>query len=345
MYLSNLTMEDVSCPYKLSIAIINAYIMPSISVLGVILNLMSVIVLIQISKRKSAYSNMLNYLLFKSVNDGLQFLINAFTPFYFCIHCENSHSYIIIIWYIYFFYYAEDVFMLSSSLMELMASFDCCIRIAEKMKLCYSKRIPYIIIPFIQVFAAIYYVHLLFEFKIEPLNSFENSGKIQSYKYVLTDFYYSKVGKFFRIGHVVIRDIIPFLLLILINVFIILKFRTAVKRKLKLNQSINQTRSVQAAINAEKKNQIMILLSGLNFMIGHFGLILYYIQPFQASPEFWTCFVEFYYLPYYLSFVVNVFLYYVFNKNFRNQFCNNLRFLFNQKPKNNNSSVISNLTR
>ena len=345
MNLSNLTVEDVSCPDKLSIAIINAYIMPAISVLGVILNLMSVIVLFQISKRKSAYSNMLYYLLFKSINDGLQFLINVFTPFYFCIHCENSHSYIIIIWYIYFFYYAEDVLMLCSSLMELMATFDCCIHIVEKMKFCYSKKIPFIIAPFIQVFATIYYVPLLFEFKIEQLISFEHSVKIQSYTYVLTDFYYSKAGKLFRIGHVVIRDIIPFMLLILLNFFIILKFRTEVKRKLKLNHNMKQTKSVQAAINADKKNRIMILLSGLNFMIGHFGLILYYIQPFQASPQFWSCFVEFYYLPFYLSFVVNVFLYYVFNKNFRNQFCNNLRFLFNQKPKNNNSSVISNLTR
>ena len=321
----NISLEFMECQYKLPVSIINAYIQPVISVIGIFLNVLSVIVFLQISKKNKNYSNMFKYFLVKSLDDGIRFVIYSFSPFYFCLNCENTHSYEIVTWYIYFYLYAARGLEMGSSLMAVMATFECFIRIAGKLKFLHSKIITITIISLVHLIAFSNSVYIILGNKITPLTLVYFKNQTIYYKRDRSAFIFKAEIVILRNFDAILSHIIPFVLLILFNIFIILQLKKTSKLKLLLHQHILQNKSIKAALNSKKKNQIMVILSGLNFMIGHFGIILLRFRLSFWSEQSWNCFSFFYGLIFSLSLVINVFFYYFLNNHFRNQLHMNFR--------------------
>ena len=68
----------------------------------------------------------------------------------------------------------------------------------------------------------------------------------------------------------------------------------------------------------------MTVLSGVNCMIGHIGMILYGFKS-PVSQQIWHCIYNVSNLLYSFSFIINVFFYYFYNNHFRHQILINLR--------------------
>ena len=182
---NDITLRNQICPYRLPVSIINGFIQPVFSLLGIFLNFLSVILFLQLSKKNNSYSNMLKYLLIMSTDDGMRFIIISFSSFYFCLDCEQIHSYETVVWFIYFYLYSARSFEMSGSFMEVMATFECYIRITERLKFFHSKSIPIIVIPLLHLISFIYEIPYFFEFKIVPLNlnNFSNQTVYFTYSY------------------------------------------------------------------------------------------------------------------------------------------------------------------
>ena len=318
----NLSSIATGCPNIILGSIINTYITPAISVFGLVLNFLSAVVFIQISKKNKIFINMVKYIFIKSIVDGIIMVITIFSPFYYCPSCEKTRSYASVFWLIYFHIYAEKALQLCSSIMEVMATFECCIQISRKLKFCYPKYISLIKVPLIHVFAFIYCSHHHFDYKILPLNP---PSQTIYYRYSYTEFYYSDIGYVLRYGETVLMRILTFSLLIILNSFIFLTFKKTAKRKMKLNQRIDQNNALKHAFDAEKRNQIMIILSELNFIVGQFGTFLVNFRTPELEGVF-ICLYHVFYMIYLMSLILNFFLYYFFNKNFRIQVSKYLKF-------------------
>ena len=305
-------LDNSECSFKEVVFIINFYIVPIISAIGFFLNLLSALVFYQISKNNS-FGNMFYYLFFKSIDDAVQFIIQVFAPFYYCYNCHNSHSYMVIVWYIWFFYYAELICELCSAYMEILATFDCYISINGYLKCCKSKYLAYILILIVHFFAFIYYIYVIYSFDIVPVKS---EQKQTFYHFGYTKFYYTVFAYTLRIMHTMLRDVSAFILLILLNILILFTFKKSMERKKNIG-----SKNLKSIRKAERNNTRLILYSGINYIIGHIAIFMFYM-PFDQlikSTNFWSCFVGTLSLPFYLSYFFTFFLYFFFNKQYRHK--------------------------
>ena len=308
---------DSSCSLKELVFIINVYIVPIISGIGVFLNLFSALVFYQILKNNS-FGNMFYYLFFKCIDDAVQFIIQVFAPFYYCYNCHNSHSYMVIVWYIWFFYYAELICELGSAYMEILATFDCYITINGYLKCCKSKYLAHTLILMVHLFASIYYIYAIYSFEVVPVQSVNEQ---KNYDFGYTQFYYTDFAHTLRIMHTMLRDVSAFILLIILNFLILITFKKSMERKKKIlrqNQKHNGSKNFTCIEKADRNNTRLIFFSGINYMMGHIGPILVYM-PFDESTDFWSCFFDIHLLPFYLSYFFTFFLYFSFNKQFRHK--------------------------
>ena len=314
--------HDISCPHTTGVFVTTYILIPIISFIGIIANLFSTVVFFRMLKNIKLDGQMFKYLFFKSLNDLFQFVFQIFSILYFCPGCESRRSYAAIVWFIGFLYYAESVVELCSAWLEILATFDCFCLITNRFKWFTSKRLSNCLIAGIQIYSTLFYIFWLFSFEIIQL-----PGPIVSYNYYPTSFYFTVLNQYLRYIHTLSRDVIVFVILVLLNFLILLTFKRNVSTKLRLLATVELSnftnisnwkpkRIVTNAKKAEKRTKIMISLIGLNYLIGHIGPILYYI-PFEASATFWSCFEYFQLIPFYVSYLSNILIYYSFNKHFR----------------------------
>jgi hypothetical protein len=112
--------------------------MPAISVIGVIGNTYTIVVLALIIRYEKQIGHMFKYLLAKAVHDQIHFIVQSFAPLYYCTYCSTFQTYASQVWYIYFFFYVECINELSSAFFELMATFDCLITLKKKLAFCHK---------------------------------------------------------------------------------------------------------------------------------------------------------------------------------------------------------------
>ena len=315
-------MEDTSCPLVNASKFIYYYLLPVISAIGILSNLFSTIVFYQIIKMVKVNGRMYNYLFLKSINDLLQFIFQIFSPVYYCVQCETSRSYGSIVWYIGFFYYAECVVEIISGWLEVLATLDCLVIITKRAKFINSKLFAICAISFLHIYAPIFYLFWFFSLDIVVDTSVTTSV---SYTSQMNPFFYTDFARYMRYLHSIVRDFVVFITLVILNFFILIFLKKNTLRKKDLLKSDKHTASAE---KAEKNNELMIMLIGINYLIGHFGSILYYV-PFPASPQFWNCFYDFNLIPFYISYIDNNLMYYFFNKNFRKYANQNLKSILN----------------
>jgi hypothetical protein len=342
----NLTTVRTGCPLAAS-AITYNYVLPVISALGIVVNLFSSIVFYLMNKNIKLPGQMFKYFFLKSVNDMLQFVFQIFSPVYYCDGCTEKTTYGGAVWYIAFFYYAECVVELCSSWLEVFATLDCLVIITKKFRFINTKTFCYTASILIHVYALVYYLFWFFSLSIEK--------DIDSDYFIVktTEFYTTKLVVIMRYIHTIQRDLIVFILLLLLNILIFIQFKSNTTRKVKLlnvknkiqktthvsfsvgDMTTNQTverNKYRSAEKAERNNRNMIVLVAINYFIGHFGSILYYI-PFPASAEFWSCFYDLDLTPFYLSYIIHNVFYFIYNKHFYKYTMEIIRFLISPFSK------------
>ena len=306
--MNNLTKEidETFCRYNRISIIIDYYTIPSISVVGILTNLFNSIVFYKIIGNIKVNGQMFKYLLLKSLNDLVVFFIYILKLFYYCKECDKTRSYATIVCYIVFYNYLNFVGLLFSGFLEMCAAIDCYLTISKKLTFLNSRLFSNILIASMLAFSSIFYIYSIFNYEIK-----ENSNGHFHYK--KSEFYHSSIGSAFRYAHVLLRDVIIFMVLIVVNMLILVEIKKSTHRKKKLTESFETNLN---AICAEKKKQIMIAMLSLNYICGHIGMVLFYM-PYKGARFNWSCFYYYAQIPFFISYITNAISYYAFNKNFK----------------------------
>ena len=310
-------LDKVDCDNITSIMTI--YIFPTIFLIGFILNTLNGFVFYHMEfKNRQRNPNQMNYVFFfRSIHNILFSCSKIWSPFYNCLFCHNNlnNSWIMQFWRIVFNNYLGFLFEFNSSYLEVLATFERYFIIKPKLKeqisILKSKYFIKITMIILFLFSIIYYISFIFGYEIKKSLINNTYG----YGYQLTNFGNSSLFRGFEYGHVIIRDLIPILILIVLNILILMEMRVIMRNKKKLTTGNKKT-----IVNAEKKNTLMVFMTNIMLMIGHIPIFFHHMHfsIFYYYSE--TCFVSTVRLYLYLSYSLDFFIFMLFNKNFRRKF-------------------------
>jgi hypothetical protein len=323
--MNNSQTENV-CDLKFTINLLLSMFLPAISAFGITLNFFSVFIINKMIKTIKIDGHMFKYLLVKSLDDMIIFIIQILDKF-----CQGDleHSTIFgVIYYKYLNNYLMLPFLLSSSLIDALITLDIYCLITKKFKnVLHSKKFFVFVVVFIHIYCILFYISYSFQYDIikNKKSNDSISNSFENYRLVKSDFFYSNKIKIIRIISIIQRDFLIMFLLIVFNLMIIFEMRKNLKRKKQLT-NYRQTRlrlspqtMVKKAQRSFKNQLIMVLLLNFNHFFGHIFPVCYNILFYMNDQLFFLpCFHDFTFLFLLLSYTTNIVLFYVFNKHFRN---------------------------
>lgn len=343
---------STACPYYEAVDIIENYLIPVITGIGIVTNTLCILVFAKIIKdeTKNTSGHMFKYLLCKAVHDDIQFICSIFSVLYYCTTCSSYGTYAAQIWYIWFYWYMTYINSVCSGFLEVAATFDCLITINQKMTFC-KKTIWFVLVVVgTLLYTALFYTFKLFEFNIgkHPKENHDNSSSPGYYYfYEYNSFHNSKPDKAFKVVHGVTRDVITLIIIVILNALILISLKKKMSNKKKLtsinvgttNQnasrtdaSVTQHPSTTLAVSGGKakekhsradraasKATTMVIMIGVNYLFGHGLMFIYYC--FLINPSvFKSCLFDLALAFLFISFATPFFIYYLFNKNFKTKF-------------------------
>jgi hypothetical protein len=332
-----ITPSDALNEYR---RIANVYVVPSVSLLGFLFNILCLLTFSIILKQNmdnTQMSRQLNkpqmykYLLIKSICDIIVYGVNLMQPIYFCVNCDASKTWFAQFWFIFFNAYIFSVFLLASGLFEVAATLDCAISINKKWTIILRDRMAYTITFFIFFFCSIFYIYRLFSNKIVKDSS--NHQNVTIYALNSTKFYESKYMIYIGFFHTILRDLLISIVCIIINIWILFHLKRIKVKKMEfqnINVLILSSTLITNANNdnklkirrtnanlAEKRKLKMIIFLCLFSIMGHLPIFIFYFPSNNKDDTFWKYFYETSAIIFYLSHNSSFFIYYKFNKNFR----------------------------
>jgi hypothetical protein len=282
------------------------YVIPQV---GSIFNLICVIVFIKIIKQESTAtrstdkSNMFKYLLLKSISDFLVSLSRIPSNFYFNADGTNNTSLILNIWYMYINYYFIYVLQVSSNYYEIAAAFDLLLLVNRKFQPLRERFIFYIIGSVIAIFSFLFYIPFILLSEITSKDGKYVFKTLKSY------FFYK-----FLYFHYLIRDIIPLVLLILINYFILVSLNNIRKKRQTMMKNSNHTDNRNH--RRSEMNKIKMILVICILYLFHLPLIINNNFNLKLIP----CYEQLFVLLFHLSYFLPIFSYLLFNNSFKLHF-------------------------
>jgi hypothetical protein len=319
---SSTDMKLVQCPNNNSINyIFNKYPENIVNLFGLVANSLCVIIFIRIVINKRithSQGKMYEYFLIKSILDFFFFCSNTFEYLYFCKTCEASSSYLIQIWYIWFYSYFESICSTCSFFLEIAATFDCYITINSKCKCCQTNSFFYSFCVLILCFSFIIYLTFPLGFVIKHTIKIDPVLNKTFYFYYrdFNDFGDTQLFENIHFMNSIVKDGIFLVILVTLNVMILVTLQRTTQRRRVLKGNRNLLTTSQ---KAENKKVIMIIATGFNYLIGHFSyFILVVLYKFYDASIF--CYSQYFFFLYYITFADNIFFYFFFNNIFKRFF-------------------------
>jgi hypothetical protein len=171
-------------------SIVNLYLNCFISLMGVVFNVINIIIFIKIIKKESPSNGscqMYKYLLVRSINDLLNFSSNSIYAAYNCEWCDlKKFSYLLQVWYIYFYWYFHVINEISSSFMEIAFTLDCLISIKKRYKFFLTKKFSSLLILASISFCSIFCIFYIFSYEIVVIPTSTN-GSSTNVQYKVED--------------------------------------------------------------------------------------------------------------------------------------------------------------
>jgi hypothetical protein len=325
------------------------YIIPPICFITVITNSLCFVIFVKIIKslqrrsRNSSTNLMFKYLLMKSVCDILPGLFNIIIPAFVCSKCRSSSSFIMQIWFIYFNQFLSEGFYLASGCFEIVASINCAISIDKQMKWCENK-ITFILINIVitllsfGIFSIYFKIYSIYGVETtmgytnytliinETIVDYEQRKIIQNNYYINFDPNYVNIYININKIEVILRDVIVVGVLFVINVYIIIKL--VLIRRMKHQLQSNATNSDNTSQNrasqrAENRRIKMIIFMFIVYFFGHFPTIF---QIFFIRRDYILELVGL--ITLYASYSSSLFVYLLFNNQFKVIFLNTFKLTF-----------------
>jgi hypothetical protein len=297
--------------------ILNIFIIPILSLVGFIFNLLSTIIFSLIIK-KGQKDDMYKYLLLKSI---CEMMGCGFSTFYAMYYYEGilAHTYVMVVWYIWFENYIIKAFFMSSTGFEIAAVFSCAISIEKQMRWC-EKRLSFCIwVISIVILSFGVEMFPIFTYSIIDYNYTDHSNRTigmydKTYKKL-----YDEMTKF-SIAESFIKEVFCLLILLFINGYILYKLIQIGRRKRRLTNNHNSNK-------AETRKIIMIIVLFITFLLGHLPYFVFFASgnDYYSSPA-WTNFVDYGTIFLYLSYSTSFFVFFFFNNIFRRLFLKIIHF-------------------
>jgi hypothetical protein len=311
---------------------------------GFLLNSICVLVFVQPKFRKSKSSGVtFDYFLFRCIYDALILALKI--P---VIYSYDSSNYIAKIIYIYSLYLGV-VFTFCSKYSDVFAQLNRYVYISQRL-LFLNKIKPIFVIAVTTTLASVFYLYRIFQVYIGEIVWFElkltqtvnytsNATLVeQSYTPVYSlavwynNFYYSPWGQLLNASSTIIRDMIGSALLIAFNVLILGSFKQAMSKKKRLtvknnssNFNLNRAKGGSSTTQkqqhstkpnkAEQLNTLMVLTISMVTIIAHTPLMLLNLRVALIANN--ICFAFASDLFYLSSISINLFIFYIFNNQFK----------------------------
>jgi hypothetical protein len=244
-----------------------------IYIIGILTNSFCVLIFIKIIREEiNGPSNMFRYFLIKSIIGLIYFTSQSL------IHLREIHklanTFMISLIWIIFQNYISLIARLASSFFEIAASLDCLLLIVRNFEAFIKKSTFYIVTTIIISYSCLFYVFSIFTYKICTLSSHNDTFLFSEEE---SDFYKTETYIIMSRLHTIQRDIINFVLLLIINILILKQLQKATIRRRNISSHGSSLASI--ASNAEVKKMKMILLICLIYSL-HFPSILYHFNVF-----------------------------------------------------------------
>jgi hypothetical protein len=295
---------------RLYTLITEVYLKQAMMVLNIITSIISSIALYRIIKNVNSNGQMFKYFFIGSS-------VQAIATFFVIFRIGYSiGSYWWQVWFIWFYYFASDTLACIYQHMEVAASLDCLFIVNNICS--YLTRIEsfFIFAIFSIVLNILLNLDYILLFKIVQLSN-------DRFGVDLTHFSETNIHRTLNFILGFSRDLLSFILLMIINVFMLITLRKISKRKKTLKASDQASNRIHAA---QLNKIIMILFTGLVFLLCHFPYMIYNLPIHQGGP-FWDCYfrqsAEVFYD---LGFFLQTIIYYSFNKTFKRYFKLTLTF-------------------
>lgn len=235
--------------------------------------------------------------------------------------------------------------------MEIAASLDCLISIGRRFKWLLSTVSFYLIVAFSVAFSFLFHIYMFYQNYVATVvtNTTVNGTVYQvvSYRSSPTRFRVSQVGFNLITAETIIRDGVFLSIIILLNLMILFEIRKVTKRRIGMQGSITESLSqqqptthsklVKTAMNAEKNKGLMIVMTGVNYFLGHAVYAIYQIatsvgiNPGRQTE--WLCAYRVGLELMMISFCTSFFLYYFFNTQFKKCAKHNIQTLISPFKK------------
>jgi hypothetical protein len=275
---------------------------------GAIANFICIINFLMIIKESNtSIGNMFKYLLVKSICDFFIMILDILLIFCLDENNELYLNYLTQLWFLYFYSYVYYILTAISCYSELLATLDCLFMINQSFELFKKKATFYLVMTLLVVFFIVFYLPVALSRKIIAISP-------GNYYFITSKFGKSKLVFYHSYLHVLLRDLIPFASLIVINILILFNLKRATQRRRALSSSHQSSSMVDAAEIAERNKVKMLFFTSLIYLL-HIPSIFFNLKIFQLNS--YPIFVLVVNVGLNLSFCLTIIPYILFNNNFR----------------------------
>jgi hypothetical protein len=286
------------------------------------------IIVYRSNSNNSEKSQMYKYFLVRSFFDFLVYVSTLPEVEYYN---TKQHSYAWQIWFIWIYLYFFYIFVSVSNYLDVAATLDCYFLVKNKFLFFLKKKTFFIVLTVLMVINIVFNIHFLLIYDIIKNDTFKNSSTwiLKRSDYGTRPFY---LGLNTLIS--IYREVLPLILLLIINLFILLFIKETSARKRRI-----QTNSNRTATNIEnaKMNKIkMIIAVSLSYLILRTPFLINEMS-LHSKTIFWECYYYSVAIRLYdTSFGIQIFIYFSFNKKFRNCLVNTFKLnkIFNINSNN-----------
>jgi hypothetical protein len=296
-------------------------------------------------RRNDNKSQMYKYFFVRSILDFIAYVTTLPEVDYYNGINNINGSFMWQLWLVWIYYYLFYIVVSVSNYMEVAATLDCYLMIKNKLLFLLTSKTFNIILIILTVFNIVLNIHFIFMFNIIQNNGTINETTI-GYTTVDSNYveksYYNGINTFISIY----REVLPLLFLLVLNFFILKVLKEASARKKRLQNNNNNTASSSSNSNikqAELNKIKMILAVSFSYIVLR---VPFAIHEMALNPKnlFWECY---YYSTsirlYDISFGIQIFIYYLFNKKFRD--CLLMTLKLKSIAVNNENTVLQSVTR
>ena len=264
----------------------NCYIGTSISCIGVILLIISLVIFLN----KQFKENFYNYIRIEVIFSILTLLFYSLRANYYCPNPQTYGSYINSVIHIISTYF-RNVFDLLAILFTILSSLECFITVKSPSKNNLISKISYkLITAVVVVLCTLFFIYRLFEYDIKP----QTHRNRTLYFLQKSNFSKSSFYAFNKTTSFAFSNGITVFILVILNILLFLSIRKSIRNKIRIQSSIrtNAKRSNDDTLDRKNKltrvkinHQVKLLVYGgsLNAIIARMPSLILLVIEFELS--------------------------------------------------------------